>query len=81
MKEKMSYSKFAINAMCRASKIAQKKAAERDYCCIHALLEKNDKVLAITPVFEPLISTAKEIGCHIIVQSLEPKTIIQPERC
>ncbi|MEN8219227.1 MAG: pyridoxal phosphate-dependent aminotransferase [Pseudomonadota bacterium] len=50
-------------------------AQEGIYCCIHALLEKNDKVLAITPVFEPLISTAKEIGCHIIIQSLEPKKV------
>ena len=29
MKEKISYSKFAIDAMFRASKIAQKKAAEK----------------------------------------------------
>jgi aspartate/methionine/tyrosine aminotransferase len=50
-------------------------AQEAIYCCIHALLENNDKVLAITPVFEPLIATAKEIGCHIITQSLEPKKV------
>lgn len=50
-------------------------AQEAIYCCIHALLEKNDKVLAITPIFEPLLSTAQEIGCKIITQSLEPKQV------
>jgi hypothetical protein len=30
MKEKISYSKLALNAMCRASKEAQKKAADHN---------------------------------------------------
>jgi hypothetical protein len=30
MKEKISYSGLAINAMCRASKLAQKQAAEKN---------------------------------------------------
>jgi len=30
MKEKISYSKLALNAMCRASKEAQKKAADNN---------------------------------------------------
>lgn len=50
-------------------------AQEAIYCCIHALLKQNDTVLAITPVFEPLIATAEEIGCRIITQSLEPKKV------
>ena len=50
-------------------------AQEAIFCCIHALLETNDKVLAITPIFEPLLSTAQEIGCQIITQSLQPKTV------
>lgn len=50
-------------------------AQEAIFCCIHALLEKNDKLLAITPIFEPLLSTAEEIGCQIITQSLQPKKV------
>jgi aspartate/methionine/tyrosine aminotransferase len=50
-------------------------AQEAIYCCIHALLETNDNVLAITPIFEPLILTAQEIGCNIITQTLEPKKV------
>ncbi|MEN8219220.1 MAG: hypothetical protein ABFS56_23235 [Pseudomonadota bacterium] len=42
----MSYSKFAINAMYRASKMAQKKAAERD---LKIPIWKDGKIIYLEP--------------------------------
>lgn len=40
-------------------------AQEAIFCISHALLQPGDTVVAITPIFEPLIKTAAEIGCTI----------------
>ncbi len=40
-------------------------AQEAIFCSIQALLEPNDTVAAITPIFEPLFDTAQDIGCEI----------------
>ncbi len=40
-------------------------AQEAIYCSMHALLEPGDKVVAITPIFEPLINTARDLNCDI----------------
>ncbi len=46
MNEKISYSKLAANAMCRASKSAQKKAAELN---LKLPIWKNGRILYIEP--------------------------------
>ncbi|MEE9493666.1 MAG: pyridoxal phosphate-dependent aminotransferase [Gammaproteobacteria bacterium] len=46
-------------------------AQEGIYLCMHALLEKSDKVIAFTPLFEPLIATARDISCQIELLALD----------
>jgi hypothetical protein len=46
MKEKISYSQLALNAMCRASKEAQKKAAENN---LKLPIWKNGNIVYIEP--------------------------------
>ena len=48
-------------------------AQEAIFCVSHSLLEAGDKVVAITPVFEPILHTALEIGCQIEQVSLLPE--------
>ncbi len=40
-------------------------AQEAIYCSIQALLAPGDKVAAITPIFEPLIASARDLKCEI----------------
>ena len=46
-------------------------AQEAIFCATHSLVEPGDKVVAITPIFEPLIKTAQDIGCEIELISLQ----------
>ncbi len=46
-------------------------AQEAIFCATHSLVEAGDKVVAITPIFEPLIKTAQDIGCEIELISLQ----------
>ena len=46
-------------------------AQEAIFCSIHSLLDPGDKVVAITPVFEPLVNTAENLGCEIKLIPLE----------
>ncbi len=48
-------------------------AQEGIYITMHALLEADDKVIAFTPIFEPLISIAQQIGCDIELLALDSK--------
>jgi len=50
-------------------------AQEGIYITMHALLEKGDKVIAFTPIFEPLIATARQIGCDIELLKLDSKNV------
>jgi aspartate/methionine/tyrosine aminotransferase len=45
-------------------------AQEAIFCSMHSLLNKGDKVVAITPIFQSLVNTAYEIGCDIKYVSL-----------
>ncbi|HFC30652.1 MAG TPA: aminotransferase class I/II-fold pyridoxal phosphate-dependent enzyme, partial [Oceanospirillales bacterium] len=40
-------------------------AAEALFCAFHAILQANDKVLIVAPVFEPLVQVPKNLGCEI----------------
>lgn len=46
MKEKISYAELAINAMCRASKQAQKKAAENN---LKLPIWEDEKIIFVDP--------------------------------
>ena len=45
-------------------------AQEAIFCCLNTLLKPGDKVAAISPIFEPLINPARELGCDIQLVSL-----------
>ncbi len=47
-------------------------AQEAIFCAMYSLLKAKDKVVAISPIFAPLIATAEEIGCEIDLVSLTP---------
>jgi len=40
-------------------------AQEALFCAFHAVLNKGDKVLAVAPIFEPLVQIPLNIGCEI----------------
>lgn len=46
-------------------------AQEAIFCIMHSLLKQGDKVVAITPIFEPLIKIAQETGCEVTTVSLQ----------
>lgn len=46
-------------------------AQEAIFCIMHSLLEPGDRVVAITPVFEPLIKNAQDAGCEVITVPLQ----------
>ena len=46
-------------------------AQEAIFCATHSLVAPGDKVVAIPPIFEPLIKTAQDIGCKIELISLQ----------
>ena len=46
-------------------------AQEGIYISMHALLNRGDKVIAFTPIFEPLIATAQRIGCAVELLPLD----------
>ncbi len=48
-------------------------AQEGIYVAMHALLKAGDNVVAFTPIFEPLIATAQQIGCNIEWLPLDSK--------
>ena len=48
-------------------------AQEAIFCSLVSLLQPKDKVVAITPIFAPLIATAEEIGCQLQLISLDAK--------
>jgi aspartate/methionine/tyrosine aminotransferase len=52
-------------------------AQEGIHISMHALLEKGDKVVALTPLFEPLIATARQIGCDIELLPLDSENAWQ----
>lgn len=46
-------------------------AQEGIFVAMQALLKAGDNVIAFTPVFEPLIATARELGCHLELLELD----------
>ena len=40
-------------------------AQEALFCAFHAILNKGDKVLAVAPIFEPLVQIPLNIGCEL----------------
>ncbi len=40
-------------------------AQEALFCAFYAILKENDKVLAVAPIFEPLVQTPLNIGCDV----------------
>ncbi len=40
-------------------------AQEALFCAFYALLKENDKVLAVAPIFEPLVQIPLNIGCEV----------------
>lgn len=49
-------------------------AQEAIFCSLHALLEQGDRVVAIKPIYDPLIRTAEEIGAHVEFVELDANT-------
>jgi len=48
-------------------------AQEALFCAFYALLEKGDKVLAVTPIFEPLVKIPMNMGCELAYVNLDEK--------
>lgn len=47
-------------------------AQEATFCAMHTLLAPGDKVVALAPVFEPIIHAATEIGCELELVEMQP---------
>ncbi len=48
-------------------------AQEAIFCALHALVEKGDHIVAIAPLYDPLVRTAEEIGCDLELITLQPQ--------
>ncbi len=52
--------------------VAHAGAQEALYCAFYALLKVGDKVLVVSPIFEPLVKIPYNIGCEINYIHLDP---------
>jgi aspartate/methionine/tyrosine aminotransferase len=56
---------FQYESITAQDVITHAGAQEALFCSFHALLQANDKVLAVAPIFEPLVQIPFNIGCKV----------------
>jgi len=58
-------SEFHYESIKASDVITHAGAQEALFCAFHALLKTGDKVLAVAPIFEPLVQIPLNIGCQV----------------